>query len=130
MQTIRREAPQLAEPSRLWLRLSLDKRLPQFRIPLFAMRANLARHCGLKVLPQAGLLEHAICRVPRENLRIDHEVALGRRTEPDVVVALAMANAVAACFPEQLPQFGREVSHVGSPGSVRLDADEFLLAPE
>jgi hypothetical protein len=41
-----------------------------------------------------------------------------------------LKNAVAACLPKERLQFGREVSHVGSPGSVRLDADEFLLAPE
>ena len=49
-----------------------------------------------KPMPNPRLLHHRIRRMPRLDLAVDGHIAVGDRAEPDVVVALAVADERAA----------------------------------
>lgn len=61
----------------------------------------------------------------RSNLAIDRKVTLGLRAEPDLMVALARSDKVAACFPQYPFELGDEVRHGGVDSSA---GSEFLFA--
>jgi hypothetical protein len=67
--------------------------------------------------------------VTGQNLRINNKIATLKRTEPDVVVALAATHAVTTSVSEHPPQVRREVAHVAA-ALATVNADELLFMPE
>ena len=66
----------------------------------------------LEFFLDAGLLQNDVRPMPRLDIAIHGEVAIGDRAMPDLVIALAHSYERAAVIPQDADNFGRIARHV------------------